>query len=33
MYLEVDGKRIGNKDAGNMKQELDMQKSRLYYII
>src|SRR6201990_760366 len=24
MYLEVDGQRIGNKDASNMKQELDM---------
>ena len=24
MYLEIDGKRIGNKDATNMKQELDM---------
>ena len=24
MYLEVDGKRIGNADAGNMKQQLDM---------
>jgi len=27
MYLEVDGKRIGNKEAANMKQELDMQKA------
>ena len=27
MYLEIDGKRIGNKDAGNIKQELDMQKA------
>lgn len=27
MYLEIDGKRIGNKDASNMKQELDMQKA------
>lgn len=27
MYLEVDGKRIGAKEAGNMKQELDMQKA------
>jgi len=25
MYLEVDGKRLGNKDVSNMKQELDMQ--------
>ncbi len=25
MYLEVDGKRISNKEASNMKQELDMQ--------
>jgi trehalose/maltose hydrolase-like predicted phosphorylase len=24
MYLEIDGRRIGNKDAGQMKQELDM---------
>jgi len=24
MYLEVDGKRIGNADATNMKQQLDM---------
>ncbi len=24
MYLEIDGRRIGNKDASNMKQELDM---------
>ncbi len=24
MYLEVDGKRIGSADAGNMKQQLDM---------
>ena len=27
MYLEIDGKRIGQKDASNMKQELDMQKA------
>ena len=27
MYLEVDGKRIGGKDATNMKQELDMQRA------
>ncbi len=27
MYLEIDGRRIGNKDASNMKQELDMQKA------
>ncbi|MBA2499446.1 MAG: glycoside hydrolase family 65 protein [Chitinophagaceae bacterium] len=27
MYLEIDGKRIANKDASNMKQELDMQKA------
>lgn len=27
MYLEVDGRRIGNKDAANMMQELDMQKA------
>ncbi|WP_276503823.1 glycoside hydrolase family 65 protein [Terrimonas pollutisoli] len=27
MYLEVDGKRIGSKDATNMKQELDMQRA------
>lgn len=27
MYLEIDGKRIAGKDAGNMKQELDMQKA------
>jgi trehalose/maltose hydrolase-like predicted phosphorylase len=27
MYLEVDGKRIGNKEAVNMAQELDMQKA------
>ncbi len=27
MYLEVDGKRIGSKDATNLKQELDMQKA------
>lgn len=27
MYLEVDGKRIGSKDATGMKQELDMQKA------
>lgn len=25
MYLEIDGRRLGNADAGNMKQELDMQ--------
>ncbi len=25
MYLEIDGKRLGNADAANMKQELDMQ--------
>lgn len=25
MYLEIDGKRLGNADATNMKQELDMQ--------
>ena len=25
MYLEIDGKRLGNKDVSNMKQELDMQ--------
>lgn len=25
MYLEVDGRRLGNKDVSNMKQELDMQ--------
>ena len=28
MYLEIDGRRISNKDASNMKQELDMQKAR-----
>jgi kojibiose hydrolase len=27
MYLEVDGKRIGIKEAANMKQQLDMQKA------
>ncbi len=27
MYLEIDGRRITNKEAGNMKQELDMQKA------
>jgi protein-glucosylgalactosylhydroxylysine glucosidase len=27
MYLEIDGRRIGNKDASNMTQELDMQKA------
>ena len=27
MYLEIDGRRIGTKDAGNMKQELDMQQA------
>jgi len=27
MYLEIDGRRIGNKDASNMSQELDMQKA------
>ncbi len=27
MYLEIDGKRIGNKEATNMQQELDMQKA------
>ena len=27
MYLEIDGRRIGNKDASNMQQELDMQKA------
>lgn len=27
MYLEIDGRRISNKDASNMKQELDMQKA------
>ena len=27
MYLEIDGRRIGNKDAANMTQELDMQKA------
>lgn len=25
MYLEIDGRRLGNADASNMKQELDMQ--------
>lgn len=25
MYLEIDGRRLSNADAGNMKQELDMQ--------
>ena len=27
MYLEIDGRRIGNKDASNMQQQLDMQKA------
>ena len=27
MYLEIDGRRIANKDAANMTQELDMQKA------
>jgi len=27
MYLEIDGRRIGSKDASNMRQELDMQKA------
>ena len=27
MYLEIDGRKIGNKDAANMTQELDMQKA------
>ncbi len=27
MHLEIDGRRIGNKDAANMNQELDMQKA------
>ena len=27
MYLEIDGRRISNKEATNMKQELDMQKA------
>src|SRR5688500_13419084 len=27
MYLDIDGKRIGNKDAAHMQQELDMQKA------
>lgn len=27
MYLEIDGRRIGNKDATHMTQELDMQKA------
>jgi protein-glucosylgalactosylhydroxylysine glucosidase len=27
MYLEIDGRRISNKDASNMQQELDMQKA------
>ncbi|HEX7902469.1 MAG TPA: glycoside hydrolase family 65 protein [Chitinophagaceae bacterium] len=27
MYLEIDGRRIGNKDAQNMTQELDMQQA------
>jgi protein-glucosylgalactosylhydroxylysine glucosidase len=27
MSLDIDGKRIGNKDAANMQQELDMQKA------
>jgi len=27
MYLEIDGRRIANKDASNMNQELDMQKA------
>jgi trehalose/maltose hydrolase-like predicted phosphorylase len=27
MYLEIDGRRISNKEASNMKQELDMQKA------
>lgn len=27
MFLDIDGKRIGNKDVANMQQELDMQKA------
>src|SRR6186997_1328320 len=27
MYLEIDGRRIGGKEASGMKQELDMQKA------
>src|SRR4030095_14452135 len=27
MYLEIDGRRMSNKDASGMKQELDMQKA------